>query len=220
MPRLDDAQMAARREDIIDATFNCLSKFGVANTSIQTICKEAGISAGAIYVHFKNKEAVIAGVLEQQSQRWLMSMSETPAHASVDVAAAFLKEMKGVRTLTSTTQIGRANIELMLLGMNSPELKPCLVQSFEAMRKAVVDGLDKQTGRHSDPAFDSTVEIIYGITVATFLQLQLGMDIKLNERANAIRQAVDALMASPASKAIGVAVGATTTGRARRVSKR
>jgi AcrR family transcriptional regulator len=193
MPRLDDAQMAARREEIIDATFSCLTKFGVANTSIQTICKEAGISSGAIYVHFKNKEAVIAGVLEQQSQRWLMSMSEKPAHASVDVAAAFLKEMKGIRSLTASTQIGRANIELMLMGMNSPELKPSLTHSFESMRKAVVDGLEKQTGL-SGAAFDSTVEIIYGITVATFLQLQLGMDVKLGERADAVRHAVDVLM--------------------------
>ena len=193
MPRLDDAQMAARREEIIDATFNCLIEFGVANTSIQTICKEAGISSGAIYVHFKNKEAVIAGVLEQQSRRWLMSMSEKPAHASVDVAAAFLKEMKGIRALTTSTQIGRANIELMLMGMNSPELKPSLVHSFDAMRQAVVDGLGKQTGM-TGPAFDATVEIISGITVATFLQLQLGMDVKLGERANAIRQAVGALM--------------------------
>ena len=205
MPRLDDEQMAARRDEIIDATFNCLCKHGVANTSIQTICKEAGISSGAIYVHFKNKEAVITGVLEQQSRRWSMSMSDKPANANVDVAAAFLKEMKIVRALTASTQIGRANIELMLLGMNDAELKPSLVHSFDAMRKAVSDGLHRQAKGVSGPAFDATVEIIYGISVATFLQLQLGMDVKLNERASAIRQAVEALLgdaaATPAPKA-------------------
>lgn len=55
MPKRDADYMKAQRERIIQATLVCISRKGVEGTSIADIWKEAGLSAGALYVHFKNK---------------------------------------------------------------------------------------------------------------------------------------------------------------------
>src|SRR4028119_2139216 len=55
--------MAAQREMILRATLHCISEFGIEGASIAAIRRQAGLSAGALYVHFENKDAIIAEAL-------------------------------------------------------------------------------------------------------------------------------------------------------------
>lgn len=65
MPKLKPATQAARREHILDAAERCFAAQGFHRTSMQDICGEAGVSAGAIYVYFKSKEELIAGIADR-----------------------------------------------------------------------------------------------------------------------------------------------------------
>lgn len=65
MPKLKPATQAARREHILDAAEQCFARSGFHRTTMHDICKEAGISAGALYVYFASKEALIAGISER-----------------------------------------------------------------------------------------------------------------------------------------------------------
>jgi AcrR family transcriptional regulator len=65
MPRLSPATQAARREHILDAAERCFARAGFHRTTMHDICHEAGISAGALYVYFASKEALIAGISER-----------------------------------------------------------------------------------------------------------------------------------------------------------
>jgi AcrR family transcriptional regulator len=58
MPKRDDAYMAGQRDLIARAAFECLLEKGVAETSIREICNQAGVSIGAFYTHFSDKEQV------------------------------------------------------------------------------------------------------------------------------------------------------------------
>src|SRR4051794_9849595 len=62
MPKLSDEQTAQRRARILDAAERCFSRDGFHSTSMQSICREAGVSAGALYVYFASKEALIEGL--------------------------------------------------------------------------------------------------------------------------------------------------------------
>lgn len=62
MPKLSDEQTAQRRTRILDAAERCFSRDGFHGATMQAICKEAGISAGALYVYFPSKEALIEGL--------------------------------------------------------------------------------------------------------------------------------------------------------------
>ncbi len=63
MPRRDPVHMRAQRERIIRATIDCISERGIERTSISNICRHAGLSTGALYTHFRNKDEIIAATL-------------------------------------------------------------------------------------------------------------------------------------------------------------
>ncbi len=49
-----------RKAMLIEATLNCLEKYGYANTSIGKICETAQVSRGLINFHFNSKDELIA----------------------------------------------------------------------------------------------------------------------------------------------------------------
>lgn len=63
MPKRDPEHMQAQRERIIRATIACIARRGVEGMSMAEIRKEAGLSTGAIYGHFANKEEIVAAAL-------------------------------------------------------------------------------------------------------------------------------------------------------------
>lgn len=65
MPKLKPDTQRARREHILDAAEICVARTGFHATTMQDICREAGISSGALYIYFASKEALIAGLCER-----------------------------------------------------------------------------------------------------------------------------------------------------------
>ena len=63
MPKRDAAHMNMQRERIVRAAIVCISEKGIERTSIVNICQQAKLSAGALYVHFRNKDEIIAEAL-------------------------------------------------------------------------------------------------------------------------------------------------------------
>lgn len=65
MPKLKPLTQRARREHILDAAEICFARSGFHRCTMQDICKEAGVSPGAVYVYFASKEDLIAGIAER-----------------------------------------------------------------------------------------------------------------------------------------------------------
>lgn len=65
MPKLKPDTQRARREAILDAAEICFARSGFHRCTMHEICKEAGISPGALYVYFASKEDLIAGLAER-----------------------------------------------------------------------------------------------------------------------------------------------------------
>ena len=70
MPRLKPDTQRARREHILDAAELCFARSGFHATSMQDICREAAVSPGALYVYFRSKEDLIAGLAERNRQEF------------------------------------------------------------------------------------------------------------------------------------------------------
>ncbi|MDB5640789.1 MAG: TetR family transcriptional regulator [Hyphomicrobiales bacterium] len=71
MPKLSDAQAEQRRTRILDAAELCFARDGFHRTTMQAICREAGISAGALYLYFPSKEALIEGLTSRDRDQIL-----------------------------------------------------------------------------------------------------------------------------------------------------
>src|SRR5512140_996933 len=47
------------RRDLMNVAIDCFAKYGFQATSIDRIAKAAGVSKGALYYHFKDKEELL-----------------------------------------------------------------------------------------------------------------------------------------------------------------
>lgn len=59
MPKRDAAYMETQREMIARAALDCMIEKGVLATSTNDVCARAGVSRGALYLHFKTREELI-----------------------------------------------------------------------------------------------------------------------------------------------------------------
>lgn len=65
MPRVSEAHLAARRQQILDAARVCFTRNGFHATSMQDVINEAGLSVGAVYRYFGSKEELVTAIAEQ-----------------------------------------------------------------------------------------------------------------------------------------------------------
>jgi AcrR family transcriptional regulator len=61
---MSDSQSAIR-EKIISSALNAIAEYGVSNTTLQMIADGAGISKGSLYYHFKTKDSILYGVVDE-----------------------------------------------------------------------------------------------------------------------------------------------------------
>ena len=76
-----------REQRILDAAVNLLVHYGFDKTAVSDIAREAGISKGAIYLHFKSKdellEALIIRETERYAEKWLELINEDPKGGTI-----------------------------------------------------------------------------------------------------------------------------------------
>lgn len=60
MPKVSDAHRQARRHEIATAALRCFARKGFDATSMNDIIAESGLSAGAIYGHYRSKDELVA----------------------------------------------------------------------------------------------------------------------------------------------------------------
>lgn len=92
MPKLKPDTQRQRRERILDAAERCFARAGFHRTTMQHICKEAGISPGGLYVHFASKEDLIAGITERDRAKLAAKLTDLPDAPDLMSALARLGE--------------------------------------------------------------------------------------------------------------------------------
>jgi len=72
-PSNRDAAKAASREALIDAAVALIPKRGL-DVSFDDLCAHAGYTRGAFYQHFKDRDALLAAILEREGPRVVDSL--------------------------------------------------------------------------------------------------------------------------------------------------
>ncbi len=76
MPKLAPKTHHARREHILDAAERCFITKGFHPATMDDICREAGVSPGALYTYFASKEELIVGLCEREKDRFGKELSQ------------------------------------------------------------------------------------------------------------------------------------------------
>jgi len=75
-----------RRQRLLQSAASLFSRWGFDKTSVDDIAREAGISKGAVYLEFPNKDALFKAVMHWEFARymqdWLRRFEEDPAELS------------------------------------------------------------------------------------------------------------------------------------------
>lgn len=64
MPRVTDEHRAARRDQILGAALRCVAAEGFHKTSMASVIRASGLSAGAVYLYFRSKQDLIRAIAE------------------------------------------------------------------------------------------------------------------------------------------------------------
>ena len=76
-----------REQRILDAAADLIVHFGYDKTTVSDIAREAGISKGAIYLHFSSKdslfEALLVRELQHYAERWLTLIEADPKGGTI-----------------------------------------------------------------------------------------------------------------------------------------
>jgi TetR/AcrR family transcriptional repressor of uid operon len=111
MPKLTPATQAARRAHILDAAELCFARSGFHRTTMQDICKEAGISAGALYIYFASKEALIAGIAERDRAKLAGELAELAKAPDLTTALGQLGEHYAAGTQAADVHRDRPRVD-------------------------------------------------------------------------------------------------------------
>jgi TetR/AcrR family transcriptional regulator, transcriptional repressor of aconitase len=69
VPRVSTDQLAARRQQILDGARSCFARHGYEGATVRRLEQSTGLSRGAIFHHFRDKEALFLALAEQDAHR-------------------------------------------------------------------------------------------------------------------------------------------------------
>jgi AcrR family transcriptional regulator len=95
-----DANLEGTRERILAAAELCMARLGVSRLSITDVAVQAGLSRGAVYLHFADRRTLVDAVLTRMVNRFVAHSFETVSRrrtlvAQVAEAAVFIRQHRG-----------------------------------------------------------------------------------------------------------------------------
>lgn len=148
---LNSPRGEALRTKVLNTALRLFSQQGYFNTSIHDIKREAGVSIGAIYHHFENKEAIAYSLYES-----LLQLMENEIEAVIAVEKSSHGKCAAIiaKLFELTTEQSR-NMQFILLAQHReylPDEAPiCSSRPFQIMKNVVVDGMHNGEIREMEP---------------------------------------------------------------------
>ena len=76
MPRVSAGHLAARREQILDGARACFSRYGYEGATVRRLEEATGLSRGAIFHHFRDKDSLFLELAHQDARRMAQVVAE------------------------------------------------------------------------------------------------------------------------------------------------
>jgi AcrR family transcriptional regulator len=163
MPRVSQAHLDARRQQIVDAARARFARHGFARTSMADIVAESGLSNGAIYRYFTSKDDIVIAVCEQGSQA-------LPKELTTEAIAGFLDH---VRSRARDTDHARLVAQIYAEAAVSPPLAAVVRQQLAAMRAAIAELVPE----HRRPDAEQIAEAFVALSASYSQQLAIRGDV-------------------------------------------
>jgi AcrR family transcriptional regulator len=141
---------ADKREKIIAAAYEVLSKKGYDRASTKEIAAEAGVAQGLINYYFASKDQLFAEVFRRETERYCSAFDELlnsqgpPPELTTDSIAQMLELPK--RRAIEEPEWSRLRYELFAIGLRSESARPVLKQMLQTQSEHFSHTIEKLTG--------------------------------------------------------------------------
>lgn len=154
MPKVSQAHLDARRQQIISAARARFATHGFARTSMTDLVEASGLSIGAIYRYFRSKDEIIAAICDQTSQAF-------PAVLTAESLDGFLQH---VRTMAHEQDHARLIAQIYAEAAVSAPLAALVGQQLDELRTAVAALLPDPTSTRANDVAEVFVALCHGYT--------------------------------------------------------
>jgi AcrR family transcriptional regulator len=133
-----------RRNQLLAAAQKLFQRKGYRGTTTDEIARRAGVTKGALYYHFKTKEDVLLGILENMSCRYQEALeSVAPEGAS---PADFLRAIMETHPSKDLSDF-RTLMDMWVQGMRIAKIRRYLAERMNEGIELFADRLDRRYGR-------------------------------------------------------------------------
>lgn len=154
--------MTERQEKILRAGLRLFATDGFSSTSTSKVAREAGVSEGLIFRHFKNKEGLLQAIMERSQ--------EAAKRAMADVVMSGKPREVIRKMLELPFQISRDQYEMWRLTYALKWQTDQYQSDFHEPAKLVLQNAFKELG-YADPAAETELLYMYIDGAATALLL-------------------------------------------------
>ncbi len=170
------AQGQRSRDSLLRAAARHFAERGFSATSVDDVCREAGVVKSAVYWHFASKEGLLAAVLERTASAWIDGIVASVQQTG-DPRERLTRAVGGMRELVETRPALLRLLHSMLLERTAedPETRAVLLRVFDRARAALADGIAEVIGVRP-PGLETTAALVLAALDGIFLQHQLRRD--------------------------------------------
>jgi len=149
VPKVTEAYLEARRQQVLDAAAECFARKGFHRTTMHDICQMAELSPGAVYRYFRSKDEIIGAMEEQgrQHSAAIMDAVTSERSSTLDVLEGlvdvFFSKLEDVRDCA-------VHIELWAEALSNPRIKETVVRVDESIREAFSQRIVKDAQRRGE----------------------------------------------------------------------
>lgn len=147
MRTVNPGRVAKQRQGIVFAAIRAFSRVGLAESSTNDICREAGISPGRLYYYFKSKDVLIDEVIHYvfnfshlSSEHLLLQSDQTE-----DVVDGLVRVYEAIdRYLADAGLSNRLLFEIISSSERRPKLSRLFRTEYEATVKILQESLRRR----------------------------------------------------------------------------
>lgn len=153
MRKVDPEKYEAKKRQILDAAVTCFARSGFHKTSTAEICVEAGMSPGNLFHYFKNKNAIIEAIVDQDRHE-TANLYEAAGQAE-DLFEELYKIMERGLFMVAQPIYRKIGIEIFAEAMRNPAIGQLVTRNDAEATQALVGLLKKAAAKGQiDPSLD------------------------------------------------------------------
>jgi AcrR family transcriptional regulator len=145
LPRHSDWQNP-RVVQILDAAARCFARDGFANTTVQQIAKEAGLTKSMIHYYFESKQVLILELQAFVHERYFRRVQQKLAEIGPDSESRTKEALWEVYDIVKDKQFMRLQLELFAEAGRDPNMKNRMQLAMERSREFIESGTESVVG--------------------------------------------------------------------------